>query len=448
LWCVWQCRGVRWGRIEYAKTGEHHVAYCEVVGDERSDVDIVMVNGFFFPMESLSDDPIAARLVQGLAELGRLVMFDRRGIALSDPVTDWETPLVEQWSEDLAAVIRAAECDRPSVFSWEAAGVARTCAIRHPGLVDRLVLYNPTSEPAESDVAWIEKAAEELSRVQAGEVDLIADGHAWAPSRRDDLEFVRWIDAAGRAGASPAQAGRLTKAFSEPRPDNARVRAPTLVLTRTHEGSMVPAGHYQRAADEIPDAELVVLPAGDDSLFGRGIDDVLAEISRFLTGRVRVPAPVRQIAAIMFTDLVGSTRRAASAGDAVWKQLLDRHDAASSREVGRRGGEVIKTTGDGILALLPSATAAIEAARAIRDVLLESDLQIRVGVHVGEIDRRGDDVSGLAVNAAARIMSIAEAGTIVVSTVVTQMTDIAPFASIGPMSLKDIDGMWELFTVA
>jgi class 3 adenylate cyclase len=447
LRCVWQCRGVRWGRIEYAKTGEHHVAYREVVGDERSRLDIVMVNGFFFPMESLTDDPIAARLVQGLAELGRLVMFDRRGIALSDPVTDWETPLLEQWSEDLAAVIRAAGCELPSVFSWEAAGVARTCAIRHPGLIDRLILYNPTSEPIESDMAWIDKAAEALSRVQTGEVDLTADRHAWAPSRRNDPEFVKWNDAAGRAGASPAQARRLTKVFTERRPDNARVGTPTFVLTRTNDGSMIPAEHHQRAAVQIPDAELVVLPAGDDSLFGHGIDDVLAEISRFLTGRVRLPAPVRQIAAILFTDLVGSTRRAATAGDAAWKRLLDRHDAASGREVGRRGGQIIKTTGDGVLALLPSATAAIQAAEAIRDVLREDDLQVRVGIHVGEIDRRGDDVSGIAVNAAARIMSIADNGTILVSTVVTQMTDVASFTGIGPRSLKDLDGTWDLFAI-
>lgn len=445
---MWQCRGVRWGTIEYARIGEHHVAFREVVGDERSALDIVMVNGFFFPMESLTDDPIAARLVQGLAELGRLVMFDRRGIALSDPVTDWETPLLEQWSEDLAAVIRAAECDHPSVFSWEAAGVARTCAIRHPGLIDRLILYNPSSEPTESDAAWIERVEEMLSRVRAGEVDLTADGSAWAPSRRNDPDFIRWNDAAGRSGASPAQAGRLSKVFNEPRPDNALVGARTLVLTRTHEESMVPAEHSQRAAVQIPDAELVVLPAGDDSLFGYGIDDVVAEISRFLTGHARLPAPVRQIAAILFTDLVGSTRRAAAAGDAAWKQLLDRHDTASGREVDRRGGHLIKTTGDGILALLPSATAAIQAARAIRDILREDDLHVRVGIHVGEIDRRGDDVSGLNVNAAARIMSIADAGTIVVSAVVTQMTDIASFTSIGPTSLDDIDGTWELFTVA
>jgi len=150
---------------------------------------------------------------------------------------------------------------------------------------------------------------------------------------------------------------------------------------------------------------------------------------------------------ILFTDLVGSTRRAAVAGDAVWKRLLDRHDRVSRAEVSRRGGEVVKTTGDGVLALLPSATAAIEAARAIRAHLEDDDLQVRVGVHVGEIDRRGDDVSGLAVNTTARIMSTAEPGQILVSTVVTLTTSAASFASIGPQRLKDIEGTWELHSV-
>lgn len=444
---VWQCLAVRWGEIEYAKAGDHHIAYREVIGDERSSLDIVMVNGFYFPMESLAEDPIALRLVQGLAELGRLVMFDRRGVALSDPVTDWETPLVDQWAEDLAAVIQAAECDHAGVFSWQMVGVARACAIRHPGSIDRLILYNPASEFTEADSVWVTEQAEAILRLQAGDGDRNDDLRAWAPSRRRDPVFVAWNDSAGRAGASPAQAGRLNKTYVERFPDNTCVATPTLVITRSREGYVVPAEFYQRAARQIPDADLVVLPPGDDSIFGLGIDDVLAEISRFLTGRVRVPAPVRQVTVIMFTDLVGSTRRAATAGDAAWKQLLDRHDAASSLEVTRRGGEVVKTTGDGILALLPSATAAIQAARAIRDVLAEDELQVRVGIHVGEIDRRGDDVSGLAVNAAARIMSTADAGQIVVSAVVTQMTDIAPFTSIGPKTLKDLDGTWELCAV-
>jgi class 3 adenylate cyclase/pimeloyl-ACP methyl ester carboxylesterase len=398
-------------------------------------------------MDSLAEDPIAARLVQGLAELGRLVMFDRRGVALSDPITDWDTPLLDQWAEDLAAVIEAAGCDRPSVFSWHSMGIARACAISHPALIDRLVLFNPSSEYTEADRGWVEEFREHFQRMQAGEGDRNDDRHAWALSRRNDPAFVAWSDAAGRAGASPAQASRLAAAQAGPRPDNARVGTPTLVITRTSDGYVIPAEFYQRAGHQIPAAELVVLPPGDVSVFGLGIDDVLAETSRYLTGRVRVPAPVRQVAVIMFTDLVGSTRRAAVAGDAAWKQLLDRHDAASDRELSRRGGEVIKTTGDGVLALLPSATAAIQAARSIRNVLLDDDLQVRIGIHVGEIDRRGDDVSGLAVNAAARIMSTAVVGQIVVSAVVTEMTDIAPFTSIGSKTLKDLDGTWELYTV-
>jgi class 3 adenylate cyclase/pimeloyl-ACP methyl ester carboxylesterase len=444
---MWQCLAVRWGEIEYARAGEHHIAFREVVGDGGGDLEIVMVNGAFFPMESLADDPIAHRLVQGLANLGRLVMFDRRGVALSDPVSDWETPLLEQWSDDLAAVIAAAGCDRPSVFSWHGLGAARACAIRHPELIDRLVLYNPASEETEQDSGWVAEFVDGIQRMRAGGGDSRNDKHTLFMSRRHDPAFKLWLDAAGRAGASPTQASRLDKANVEPRPDNALVRTPTLVITRAPIDYVIPAEFYQRAAHQIPDAELVVLPPGDVPVFGLGVDDVLAEISLYLVGEVRIPAPERQIAVIMFTDLVGSTRRAAAAGDAEWKRLLDRHDAVSRREVSRRGGEVIKTTGDGILALLPSATAAIEAAHAIRAELDHDALQVRVGIHIGEIDRRGDDVSGLAVNTAARIMSVADAGQILTSTVVMLITNAASFTSIGPQPLKDIEGTWELHSV-
>jgi class 3 adenylate cyclase len=181
--------------------------------------------------------------------------------------------------------------------------------------------------------------------------------------------------------------------------------------------------------------------------FGVGVDDVLAEISRSLTGDVRLPAPERQVAVILFTDLVGSTSRAEASGDARWKRLLDRHDEVNRTTVSRHGGEVIKTTGDGVLALLPSATAAIDAARTIRAELAGEDLQVRVGIHVGEVDRRGDDVSGLAVNVAARIMSEATAGQILVSDAVHSMVTSGGFVTIGRRKLKGITGDWELYAV-
>ncbi|HUW16054.1 MAG TPA: alpha/beta hydrolase, partial [Actinomycetes bacterium] len=139
------------GDVTYARVGDHHIAFREYVGGGAGDHEIVMVSGANFPMDSLLDDRIASRLVEGLAGLGRLVVFDRRGIALSDPVTDWETPLWEQWAEDLAAVVEASGCDRPTVFSWIAFPVARACSVQHPDRVGRLVLMNPRASFTEAE---------------------------------------------------------------------------------------------------------------------------------------------------------------------------------------------------------------------------------------------------------------------------------------------------------
>jgi class 3 adenylate cyclase/pimeloyl-ACP methyl ester carboxylesterase len=430
--------------IKYARAGEHHIAYREYVGDPTSSVEIVMVNGFFFPIESLPDDPIANRLLEGLARLGRLVVFDRRGIGLSDAITDWETPLHEQWADDLAGVIAVAGCDRPTVFSWSMNAVARTCSVRHRELIGRMVLFNPSGSFTEDDMGWLAELAERQRLVVAGE----HPSYGFAPGRADDPAFREWVDAAGRAGASPSLAALLNeKGLSDPPFDNTTVATPTLVVTRVVQGNFAPVEFYERVPCQISDSQHVALPPGDGYPFGIGVDDVIAEISRYVTGEIRLPAPERQIAVILFTDLVGSTARAEASGDAVWKRLLDRHDEVNRTTVGRRGGEVIKTTGDGVLALLPSATAAIEAAETIRAELSEQDLEVRVGIHVGEVDRRGDDVSGLAVNVAARIMAEAEPGQILVSEMVRHATAAATFAPLGSRSLKGVDGDRELFVV-
>jgi class 3 adenylate cyclase len=394
----------------------------------------------------LPEDPMANRLLEGLAGLGRLVVFDRRGIGLSDPVTDWETPLREQWADDLAAVITEVGCDAPTVFSGMPQAVARTCSVRFPGLIARLVLFNPWSPVTDADAEWLSGVRESLTQIQAGTAE---DSDRGFPNRWHDPAFREWIDAAGRAGASPRQAERLTqKTFADPPFDNALVATPTLVITRPVPSAAVGLEEFFcRAAHQIPDAHHVRLPPGDMFSLGAGVDDIVAEISRFLTGEVRLPAPERQVSVIVFTDLVGSTRRAEAAGDAAWKQLLDRHDAVNRTAVSRRGGEIIKTTGDGVLALLPSATAAIEVARTIRAQLRDEGLRVRIGIHLGEIDRRGADVSGLAVNIAARIMSSAEPDQIVASAVVAQTTDAAQFTSLGTRTLEGLAGSWELFTV-
>ncbi len=432
------------GEIRYAKAGEHHIAFRELVGDDGRGQEIVMVNGGFWPMDTLPDDPMANRLLEGLAGLGRLIMFDRRGVALSDPVSDWDTPLREQWAEDLAAVILAAECDRPTVFSWHPHGVARTCAVRYPELIGRLVLWNPAARVGAGDMGWVAEFMEAGRRMRAGDD---TDRQEATQRRWADPAYRKWTDAAGRAGASPSQANRLSEKSLMDRPvDDSKVTTPTLVITRWTPSIVVPEEFLGRTARQIPNAQHVALPQGDAFPFGVGVDEVIAEVSRYLTGEVYLPAPERQIAVILFTDLVGSTRRAESVGDAAWKRLLNRHDEMSQTAVNRQGGRVIKTTGDGVLALLPSATAAIEAAHAMRTQLLDEDIEVRIGIHLGEIDHRGDDVSGLAVNIAARIMATAEPGQILASAVVAQTTNATTFTTLGHRALKDVDGTWEIYT--
>ena len=275
------------------------------------------------------------------------------------------------------------------------------------------------------------------------------------PERWKDPGFRDWHDAAGRAAASPSQAARIHAAnwrTGEERidvVDSARVSAPTLVLVRTPPGNPfgLPDGFFERAAQLIPGASLVNLGEGSHNPFGVGVDDVLAEITRFMTGAVQLPEPDRSLAAIMFTDIVGSTRRATELGDRRWKTLLDRHDEVSESATVRHGGEVVKATGDGVLSIFTSTSAAIGAARYITRELARLDLPVRVGIHAGQIDRRGGDVSGLALHIAARVMSAAGADQIYVSDIVERVTDDVTFAPAGDRELKELDGIWTLYEV-
>ena len=445
----WVCEGlgVKQGEVAYAQAGDHHIAFREYVGDGGGDHEVVMVNGANFPMDSLLDDPVAARLVEGLAALGRLIVFDRRGIALSDPVTDWETPIVEQWADDLAAVIESSGCDRPTVFSWSTVPVARSCSVQYPGLIGRLVLMNPRASFTVADAELRDAMEDRIARLQSGE-DL-SPAEDVVPGRRGDPAYRAWSDAAGRAGASPALAARLLhEQLAGPAFDDRRVQLPTLVISRASGGRIPGMSElYRRVVERIPDIEHVDLGVGDHFPVGADVDDVLAAISRYVTGEVQLPAPQRTLAVIVFTDLVGSTKRAIASGDGAWKRLLDQHDECSRFEVARRGGELIKTTGDGILAVMPSPTGAIDAARAIRSALGPQGLEVRTGIHVGEIDQRGDDVSGAEVHRAARIMAVAPAGGIVVSEVVTRLSTGIAYRTLGPTKLKDFDDACELFEV-
>lgn len=423
--------------ISYALAGDSHVAY-RVIG-EPGGVDVVMVAGSFFPVAMLEEDRVASRFMAGLASLGRLVVFDKRGVGLSDPITDWERSVQDQWAEDLCVVIEAAGLNQAVVVSWEPMGVARLAASRRPGLFGSMVLVNPSRFTSGLDDLL--SVSEEEATLPTRSVEEMA-----FPSRIGDPDFSDWLSRAGRSGASPAAAARMWRHLLD-HPGSLTpvgIDVPTLVL---HNRDCMTSEQVVRAvAGELSNADVVQVPGPDNYPVSGDVDPLIAEIAGFVTGAPSDLAPQRIVAAVLFTDLVGSTQRAVDEGDEQWRRLLDVHDQAVQQCVAHHGGRVVKYTGDGVLALLPSATAALETGESIRDQLAERGLQIRVGVHVGDVDVRGDDVSGLSVNIAARIMNCAEGGETLVSSSVRHATlgSGLAFDETGPVRLK---GIPEAFTL-
>jgi class 3 adenylate cyclase/alpha-beta hydrolase superfamily lysophospholipase len=435
----------RAGTIEYARVGDAHVAYRVLTGPRDDERDVVFVTAGTASMEAYFDDPITARLLDGLSQMGRLVVFDRRGIGLSDPLPDSDESVLDLWRADLEAVVAATVSQRPAIVTSSFGGsVAFLYHERHPGNVGALVMLEPApsaTRPFRTDLI--------RSQIE-GQVDTAV---IFAPSRVDEPGFREWFERAGAQGASPGMATRayptgdaaeieaITRAASG-------VRVPTLVLRR-------PAHPYSPPVDDdqvvalVPDAVRVDLPGVDLLVFGNEVDALLAEVSLFLTGETLALAPDRSLAAILFSDLVSSTERAAALGDAHWRRLLDRHDTIVRSTVTQRGGTVVKVDGDGVLAVFGSATSSIRAARELQQALGREGLTARAAVHVGDVDARGDDVSGLAVNIAARIMTLASAGELLVSAAVPPVVAGSGFAfdDRGEHELKGVPGVWRLYAL-
>jgi class 3 adenylate cyclase len=352
---------------------------------------------------------------------------------------------MDQWSDDLAAVIDAAGFTRPAIFAWDVFGVARRFVTRFPDVCDRLVLLTPAPSPTRDD-EWYDEFWRDMRQATAGDGDLASRAF---PSRSQEPEFRAWLDQAGRAGASPASATRMVEAsyqqLREVPIEHHLVRVPTLVLARPR--SARPAEIVRRVADAIEGAQLVELPGDDDLAIGSDVDALIAEIARFLTGEAKVPPPSRTLCAVLFTDLVSSTERLASLGDERWKHVLNRHDDVARTAIGRCAGRVVKTTGDGVLAILPSASASLQAAQQIRRSLALEGLDVRIGIHVAEVEARGDDIAGLGVHIAARIMSAAAPGEILVSATIPAVAigGTTHYEPRGHHTFKGVPGQWELF---
>ncbi len=422
--------------VAYARSGGVHLAYQTLGSGPR---DVVYRIGGFIPLSVVWSYPPLAAFLRRLAGLGRLILFDGRGVGLSDPVTMGAAGTTDDLADDLIAVLDACESESAVVI---AAGFnsapSVTAAVRRPERIERLVLVNPVVRTRWAPDFPLAPTVEEAEAVV--EQVLTGDGMP-APADGEDEALTRFLERAGREGASPGSARAIYTSYGDIdiRELLPQVTQPTLVLWRPGADALGrPQAPY--LADHVPGAQLVDLPGGEFFAFVGETEPLLAEIEQFVSGVAGARAPDRVLRVMLFSDIVGSTEVAAQVGDEAWRRLLDRHDQIVAEALERFGGTTVNPTGDGILATFPSPSAAVGCAVAMADALAGLDLAVRFGVHVGEVELRGDDIGGLGVNLAARVMGAAASGEIAVSDAVPTLVRGSglSFESLGRQQLRGV----------
>jgi class 3 adenylate cyclase len=440
--------------IRYAKREDRHVAY-QLLGDGPVDL-LGLTNGTTISMDR-DDEPHWSRFDVRLASFSRLIRFDPCGFGLSDPLPSG-TPLSnELWMQDAVAVLDAAGSSRAALFGVGHGGlVALLLSASAPDRTSALVLMHCWARLVrDADYPWgipqhvVDRFVEAVTDpgYQGEPLDDVA---MMAPSLATDAEFRSWWKHAGQQGASPAtaRAMNLLGASSDLRSVLPMIRTPTMILQRV-DNAFVSIDHARYLAEHIAGAKLVELPGRDHLPFVGDTDELLGDIEEFLTGSRAVPTADRVLATILFADIVGSTSRAASTGDRRWRDLLNDHDRMANRQVHRFGGRPVKATGDGILATFDGPARAVQCGLALCEGARQLGLDVRVGLHTGEIENRGDDVAGIGVHIAARVEALAQPGQVWVSRTVTDLvtgSGIA-FSDRGEHQLKGVPGTWQLFSV-
>ncbi len=407
-------------------------------------------------IDAHDEEPNWNRFERRLGSFTRAIRFDPRGLGLSDPLEAGSALTIEQWAQDAIAVLDAVDSSRAALFATGGGGlVALMLCAAHPERTTAQVLTNCFARTARAP----DYACGVPQRLIDAFFDTVLDSEAadgaadvalLAPSLANDADFRAWWSRAGRRGASPASAHRIQSMLyrNDVRGLLPSINTPTLVLHRT-DNQFIRVGHGHYLADHIDGAKLVELQGADHVPFAGDTEALLAEVEEFLTGTTGAgPTGERVLATVLFSDIVGSTSRAAAMGDGRWREVLDDHDRAVARQVRRFAGTRIKTTGDGVLATFEGPTQAIRCGLAMRDAARQLGLDIRVGVHTGEIEKRGDDIGGIAVHIASRVQAAAEPGMVLVSRVVTDLVGGSglSFSPRGDYELKGVPGSWPLFT--
>jgi class 3 adenylate cyclase len=446
---------VEHARTRYATSRGVDIAY-QVIGD--GPVDVLLYTGLSVPIDMMDEEPGLARFLRRLSSFGRLIRFDRHGIGLSDRGSPLEPPTAERGAQDGLAILDALGSTSAVVIApYLNVPDGILLAAMAPERIAGLILINGVPRFIKGDDypygIDLDNAADFLRMVEPDAVDQGVDVLSMlAPSVARNEVFREWFDRAGNLAATPAMARALLgqMAVTDVRGALPEVDTRTLVITRTDSPlEWLTPEHSRYMVENLRHGELLELP-GSDMLFWLGDSGpMLDEIEEFVTG-VRGGAGVeRSLGTMMFTDIVGSTRLAAELGDDEWRNRLERHDQIVRTQVARFRGRVVNSAGDGFLAIFDSPGRAIACARSIRTALVPAGLQVRSGIHTGEVEVRGDDIAGLAVHVGARVGGLAAADEILVSAAIPLLTagTGVVFAERGEHELKGVPGRWQLFAV-
>jgi class 3 adenylate cyclase len=413
-------------------------------------IDVLVNRMTNIPVDLMWDEPRVVQFLERLSSFCRHVWFDPRGTGASDPIAHEDGRMVESYIDDMVAVIDDLGCDRVAILGLSVP-VGVLFAAAHPGRTRALVLADASVRyrwAEDYPAGWSDREMDErIEGVRQG--GLIGSPELMAPSLSGDAAFRRWFNRAGRLHCSPGdRVWRIESALNvDLRAALGALRVPTLVITHRDRPG---AGQSQYIAAQIDGAKRLEIPGADSLPFAPDSLASLDTVEEFLTGRLPPVQLDRVLATILFTDIVNSTGQAARLGDRRWREVLNRHDTVVEREVERFRGRKVKSTGDGVLATFDGPGRAVRCAGAIRDEVQALGLEIRAGLHSGEIELHEDDVSGIAVHIGQRVAAHARPNEVLVSRTVADLlagSDLV-FRDQGEHELKGVTGSWRLFQVA
>jgi class 3 adenylate cyclase/pimeloyl-ACP methyl ester carboxylesterase len=448
-------------RTNYARSGDLNIAY-QVLGNGPSD--LVFIPSWFSHIELMWDNPHIERMLDRLASFSRLILFDQRGTGLSDPVPLSQLPTLEERIDDVRAVLDAVGSDSATIFGGTYSGpLALFFAASHPERTRALVLYNAMARLLRSDDYTHGITREQLEAHLASTLEdwgrpQVAQNMSFDKSRstlrrlpRLAPELMEQMQRYQRMSLSPGAAAAIQRMNFETDVRNVLpvIRVPTLVMHQRDNPNVV-VDHGRYVAERIPGARYVEFDGSNPLWWYEGSEEMVDELEEFVTGERHPPEPDRVLATVLFTDLVSSTEHAVHMGDRRWRDVLETHGNTSRRQVERFRGRLVRTTGDGMLATFDGPARAIHCDVAVRDAIRNLGMDVRAGLHTGEIELMDADLGGIAVHIGARVSALAGPGEVLVSSTVKDLVvgSGLDFEDRGAYTLKGVPGEWRIYRVA